>query len=345
MRPTTLLFRAAAVLLAAGAVISGPDASFAGDPYSDKDFTLRLPAAISRFATYGDVAGLGGASAGSKWSSSVNPASTAWIEDPPRNVVLGAQYTNVWFAHGMQFHVPAETATVNLGKFGYLTGSAAQIDTSRETMMNSGLDFHMAGDLGYLSWAKKFQNDWAAGFTFTYTKSVSRMFMGNFEVAKSNSDSYGIRGGILKQIVPSFLAGLVVDYGWSSDRTSVAFPPARLEDSTRQLIVHPGISYEYMKNGTIYLDYEFGTFWNDTGRLNVHRILGGVEHGITDWLFLRAGTAIDPGVGAAAWTGGIGIYPTKWLSIDVAYQYDMFPELREEFGRSNTFNVSISITF
>jgi len=39
--------------------------------FKDESLTLRLPAALSRFATYGDVAGLGGASAGSKWSSSV----------------------------------------------------------------------------------------------------------------------------------------------------------------------------------------------------------------------------------------------------------------------------------
>jgi hypothetical protein len=36
---------------------------------NDKSLSLRLPAAMSRFATYSDVAGVGGASAGSKWSS------------------------------------------------------------------------------------------------------------------------------------------------------------------------------------------------------------------------------------------------------------------------------------
>ena len=71
----------------------------------------------------------------------------------------------------------------------------------------------------------------------------------------------------------------------------------------------------------------------------------GVEHGITDWFFLRAGTTIDPAIGANAWTAGIGCYPTKWLSLDIGYQYDMFPELRDEFGRSSALNVSVSITF
>ena len=48
------------------------------DGFDEKDFSLRFPAALSRFSSYADVAATGGASAGSKWQSSVNPASIAW---------------------------------------------------------------------------------------------------------------------------------------------------------------------------------------------------------------------------------------------------------------------------
>ncbi len=40
----------------------------------DKDFGLRLSAALTRFSRYPDSAGLAGAGAGSPWSSSPNPA-------------------------------------------------------------------------------------------------------------------------------------------------------------------------------------------------------------------------------------------------------------------------------
>ena len=49
--------------------------------------------------------------------------------------------------------------------------------------------------------------------------------------------------------------------------------------------------------------------------------------------------------GNAAWTAGLGIYPTKWFTIDIAYQNNMFPELAPEFGRSQTLSVSLGFTF
>jgi len=345
MRPVQRSSRALVVACAAVALLSAWTAAFAGD-YEDKDFSLRFPAAMTRFATYGDVAGIGGASGGSKWSSSINPASTAWLKDPPRNLCLSQQYTRLWFGNGTSFDVPAESVTVDAGPLGFFTGAAAQISTNRETMKNNGLDFYFAGDLAQLLWAKRFSKDLGAGFAFTYSKAVSRLSMGGFEVAKANCDSYAIRGGALYQFADRFLTGLVLDYGWSSDRTVVAgAPPLKICDSTRQFLVRPGVSYEYMEDGTVYLDYQFGTFSNDMGRMDVHRVLLGVEHGITKWLFLRAGTALDPVIGSSSVTCGIGFYPASWFSLDVGYQYDMFPELREEFGRSHALNVSVGFTF
>ena len=43
--------------------------------FEEVDLSLRFPAALSRFSSYADVAAVGGASAGSKWGSSINPAS------------------------------------------------------------------------------------------------------------------------------------------------------------------------------------------------------------------------------------------------------------------------------
>jgi len=314
-----------------------------GGDVDDKDFSLRFPAALSRFATYGDVAAIGGASAGSKWSSSTNPASTCWQEDPPRKLSVCGQYSLLDFQQGTNFCVTSESVTVDTGIPGFFTGSAAQVVTNRETM-SDGTGFYFAGDLDQLLWSKKLSKDWAVGSAFTYTKSVARMYLGSMEVVKSNSDSYGIRGGVLNRVADNLLAGLVIDYGWSSDRTSMV-PDVRLCDYTRQLLVRPGVSYDYMKNGTVYLDYQFGTFYNDMGRLNVHRICGGVDHGFTDWLFVRAGTTIDPSFGAASWTCGVGFYPASWFSLDVGYQYDMFPEIKSEFGRGQTFTVSIAFTY
>jgi hypothetical protein len=71
-------------------------------------------------------------------------------------------------------------------------------------------------------------------------------------------------------------------------------------------------------------------------------MFAGIDHRIVDALFIRAGVALD-NHGNASYTGGLGIYPTKQLSIDVGYQYDMFPEIQSEFGRSQLVSISIGI--
>ena len=163
-------------------------------------------------------------------------------------------------------------------------------------------------------------------------------------------------GGLLLARIPNeiadkLLGGLVLEYGWSRDRTcykaipAYGMPESHVDDATRQFLVRPGITWEYMKDGMVYLDYEFGTFWNDTGTLNVHRVYAGVEQGVFEFIFPRVGVTVDPGIGRCSWTTGVGFYPAKWMSVDVAYQYNMFPEITEDFGRSHTFNISVSITF
>ena len=341
------------VYLLVAAAVSGlaiPSVSLAGD-YKHKDFSLRFPAAMTRFSTYGDVAGVGGASAGSRWSSSINPAATAWLDvEGPMQMCASGQYAEVSFGCGLEVGVFAESLTVDADKYGTFLVAAGQIKSDQATM-KSGFEYYWAGDMLQLQWAKKFSDDWALGFAFSYTKSVVRNKLGTVPIAKSNSDSYVVRAGALRKITDKWLAGIVVDYGWSRDRTCWYAIPAwgiaesHTYDRTRQILVRPGVSWEYMKDGTVYLDYQFGTFWNDTGRLNVHRIYGGIEQGFFEWVYPRVGFTWDPARGSWAYTCGMGFYPTKWLSVDVAYQYDMFPELSEDFGRAHVFNVSVSLTF
>ncbi len=337
-------------MLAAVALLGICNMATGGD-YKDKDFSLRFPAAMTRFAMYGDVAGVGGASAGSKWASSINPAAIAWLDlEGPLQTCVSGQYSKVWFDNGTEFDVFTESVTIDADWWGtYLVGAAQAKSNQRD--MRNGYDFDFSTDIFQVQWAKKLTETWALGFTFNYSKAIVRNNLGSIPIAKSNSDSYLIRLGTLHGITEKLLAGLVLDYGWSRDRTNYYAIPAfnmpeeHVYDNTRQFLARPGISFEYMKDSTVYLDYEFGTFWNDTGTLNVHRIRTGVEHALLEWVYPRAGVTLDPAVGSCSWTCGVGFYPAEWLSIDVAYQFDMLPEIAEEFGRSHTFNISVSLTF
>lgn len=320
--------------------------------FKDESLTLRLPAALSRFATYGDVAGLGGASAGSKWSSSVNPASVAWESVPgDLHLAFSPQYSSLAFENGSRLDVCAEAFTWDLGELGVIQPSLAQVRSNTATT-RQGLDFRMDMDYAQVQWARRFGDDWAFGANLNFAKSETRYDLGplDLDVSESSGETYGFRLGTLHRPAPRLLAGLVFDYAFSPGRTTLfdfmgtGVGNVRLKDTTHQYVLRPGVSYEYAKDSAVYADYQYGAFRDETGHLEVHRFYMGVDHRVRDWLFLRGGTAMDVR-GNTAWAVGLGIYPSERVSIDVGYQQDMFPELEPEFGRSKTLTISVSITF
>jgi len=344
--------RRAAPWVSSALLLAGLAAPVLAKGFEDESLSLRLPAALSRFATYGDVAGLGGASAGSKWASSINPASVAWepIAGDLR-LAFSPQYSNLAFENGSRLDVFAEAFTWDLGEFGVIQPSLAQVRSNAATT-RQGLDFRMDMDFAQIQWAKRFGDDWALGANVNFTKSETRYDLGplDIDVSESDGETYGFRLGTLHRPAPRLLAGLVFDYAFSPGRTTLfdfmgtGVGDVRVKDTMHQYLLRPGVSYEYAKDSAVYADYQYGAFRDGSGHLEVHRFYTGVDHRVYDGLFLRGGVAMDVR-GNTAWAVGLGIYPTERLSIDVGYQQDMFPELEPEFGRSKTLTISVGITF
>lgn len=336
------------------------------DGYEDKDFSLRFPAALSRFSSYADVAAVGGASAGSKWQSSVNPASTAWQNLPGSyRISLNPQYSAIMFDEGTNLHVISESVTKQFEKFGTLQVSLAQVRSNERAQIAPppldaviaamALDYKFAYDMNYaqVQWGKHVTEDFALGLNFNYSSSDVTYKIGTDTFADSTSDSYGVRAGALYRLAKNLLGGIVVDYSQSPSTTKTYWsligappdvPPDEIvKDTTKQFMVRVGPSYEYMKDSTLNLDYQYGSFKNDMGTMEVHRMFAGIDHRIIDALFIRGGFAVD-NEGNKSWTAGLGIYPFKQLSIDVGYQYNMFPEIKSEFGRSQLVSISLGLT-
>jgi hypothetical protein len=331
------------------AVCVAAERAQAGD-FDQKELSLRLPAALSRFSPYGDVASVGGASAGSKWSSSVNPASSAWTPIPGNlHLSFSPQYSQVPFREGTRLHVAAEAITWQTDAYGTFQPALAQARTNKTTT-RQGLDVRMDIDLVQIQWARKIAEDWAFGANFNFARSRTRFDLGPADVSDSRGETYGWRLGALRRISDGLLAGLVLDYAFSPTRTTLhdflglGVGDVRIRDTVHQFAIRPGISYEYRKDSAIYLDYQYGAFHDDTGRLQVHRFMLGVDHGFTTWLFGRGGVALDT-EGNVSWTAGLGIYPCERVTFDIAYQNNMFPELEPEFGRSHTIVFSVGIAF
>jgi hypothetical protein len=318
-----------------------------GDGYDDEDFSLRFPAALSRFSSYADVAAVGGACAGSKWQSSVNPASTDWQSLPGRyHVSMNPQYSAIVFEEDTVLQVASESITQDLESYGSFIVAFAQVRSNEENT-RQGIEFSNDMNYAMIQWGKKFTDDLALGANLNYSSADVENNVGGAKLADTSSDSYGIRLGALYHMAGKLLGGLVLDYGWSPSETMIydifgmGIGDVCIHDTTRQFLLRAGPSYEYRKDSAVYVDYQYGYFNNDMGTMRVHRMLAGVDHRIVDFLFIRGGLALDDD-GNESYTGGLGIYPTKELGIDIGYQYDMFPEIDPEFGRSQAVTLSLS---
>lgn len=338
------------LLTAAVAVAAANVRPALGQVTGDDPFSLRLPAALGRFSSYGDVAAVGNASAASKWPSSVNPAAADWLDIPgKRPVALSPQYSNIAFEEGTRIQVATEAATVSLGKWGTIQPAFAQAWSNRATT-RQGLLFDFDLRRYQMNWGKRINEDAAVGAGFQFSTSEVGYDLGSMTISKSRSDAYGFTLGTLNRVKGPLLAGAVMQYSFSRDRTKMFAIPAfgvpeeHLRDTTHEFTFRPGLSYEYLKDSMVLLDYQFASYFNHEGSVWANRVYGGVDHRIFDWLFVRGGIAMDTG-GHAALTCGVGIYPCKAFTIDLGYQENMFPEIREEFGRSRTLTVSLGFSF
>ena len=183
----------------------------ASSDYDRESFTLRLPAALSRLATYGDVAASGGASAASKWESSINPASCATQPRKGRRVNLSGQVVGIWFEEGTRFRLTSEAVTVDAGELGVFLPAIAQIRTNSTTGL-SGLDFELEGSYYQLQWGKRVSETTAVGITLAYSRSESHFKLGSVDVTKADGPSYTARLGLLHEATEKVRVGLVCEY-------------------------------------------------------------------------------------------------------------------------------------
>jgi len=323
-----------------------PSVLCADKDYEDKDFSVRLAPPFLRFT---EVSAAGGETVANRWSSAINPASAGWLDLPcEHGIVLAPYYSHIGFQEGTSLHVFGESLTWDTGKWGTFQPTLSQI-RSNDATNSQGLEFDYTVDTFQLQWAERY-GDWGVGATFNYAEAdVIHRFRG-IEVSKSTAESYRFRLGGLYEPAEKWLTGIVVEYGFAPyHATALQMSPfgpvtTRMRDTARHFVLRPGISYEYAQYSTVFLDYQYGTFWNERDRLNSHRLSAGVDHRLLDWLFVRTAASVDAR-GNTGWSCGLGAYLSRQCSIDLGYQYDMHPELRPEFGRSQVFQANFSLRF
>jgi hypothetical protein len=318
---------------------------------SDADFSLRFPAATSRFASYADVAAMGGAQAASEWSSSSNPASATWPHDGRKYAdSFSPQFSALRFDKGTNLNVYSEALTLDAKGWGVFLPAAAQIHSNHEVDRN-GLGFKYDAYYYQMQWGKMIAKNWAIGANFNLTHSDVRYDFADIGIARSRGETYDFRLGVINQVLPRLRAGFVFDYSFSPTITDFYNPlgpgsaTLQSKDTTHEFLVRPGIVWEYSKGSSLYLDYQGGFFSNRTGALWVNRFPIGIEQMvIKDILYLRAGATFDT-TNQVSPTAGLGLTLGDRGSIDLAYQYNMFPEIRSEFQTAQSFVLSLGIGF
>lgn len=317
--------------------------------FAGEDFSLRLPAALSGFSAYADVAAKGGSSAAAKFGSSVNPAALGWSFPLAYEGGVSVQYSNLGFDEGTRLQFLSTSILADLHDFGTIRFSFGQVTSNDRTIRDAPLIFNYDLLGARVDWAKRWGSV-ALGASVSYSESETIFRTRAFHFANAERRTTIARFGALWQPSPPWIVGVMGDLGYAPTQTERATPTAlglvRSEgnDITRQFVLRPGIAYEWQDNALIHLDYQYGRFWNDTGTFEVNRFTAGADLPLARFFFVRGGVAVDTR-GDFGWTAGFGFYPRKGLTFDFAYQHDVFPELHREFGHSRTLNASVSVQF
>ena len=278
----------AAALFLAFSTASGESA--AADDAAD--FSVRLPAALSRFSGAGDVAGVGGASAGSSYASGINPASLDWQVALDQPLTISPQLSSIRFDRGPRLDVGSFSVTRNMEGAGTVQLIGATI---RNNGKQEGDFLLLQGDVVELQWGKKLSDELAIGVNVNYTRFNTKAGMGGFKVVDGDSTTRGLRAGLLWSVSKKMLAGLVVEHAGS--RTAAdQFDPGcfclmPVSDKGQSNLARAGLSYEYADQSSLYVDYLASRFSSSAAALYVKTVFAGVEHRVVPGVFLRGGLA------------------------------------------------------
>jgi hypothetical protein len=316
----------------------------------DTGFGLRFTSALSRFSRYPDLAGLGGAGGGSPWSSSPNPASSGMNPAVgPSRFGASAQYALATFQEGTDVHVGAVSASWDACTWGVWQPSFLAVRSNRAET-SDGLTFGWEAVGAELQWATKLAPWTSVGVNLSVLDSETQFDLGPAAVSDSTSTTYAARFGILHKLSGCFVAGVSTELSVAPSTTllhdvlGLGTGDVRVDDHTRGLVVRPGLYTFLTKDLTLYAEYVFSRFADDTGALVNHRAAAGLDLTVIQGLYVRAGAVVDRW-GNLSGTLGLGVAPSESVMIDLSWQVNMFPEIEPEFGRGDTFGLGLTVLF
>ncbi len=320
--------------------------SVAADDYEDDDISLRMASAFIRFT---EVSAFGGETVANRWSSAINPASADWTKLPQcRGLLVAPYWSRLNFDSGMELDIYGEAGAWDTRRAGTFVPTVSQL-RSNDVPDRTGLGFDYETDTLQLMWGKRC-GCWAVGAMANYNESTVIQRAGAVEVRRSEAETWRFRVGGLYEPRCKWMLGLVAEYGWSPYTYEALFPtpvgpvPISGDDTLRQHILRGGVSYEYKPLCSAFLDYQYASFESDAGTLSVHRVQGGVQHRVAEFLWLRGGLSTDH-FGNVGGLVGLSAAFARWGQVHFGYQHNMHPDLVTDFGDAEVFQLTLRLDF
>ncbi len=105
-----------------------------------------------------------------------------------------------------------------------------------------------------------------------------------------------------------------------------------------------GISYWFNNEWQVFADYQHATFENPAGDLSIDQHFTGASTPFSKVIYGRLGYIIDEDSNESS-TISFEIYPNDSIGFEISRQHSIFPEIEQEFGKSDLVNISACFLF
>ncbi|MEX0774772.1 MAG: outer membrane beta-barrel protein [Phycisphaeraceae bacterium] len=332
---------------------------------NDEPFGFRFNMALDRVSVYTDVLGRQ-ASAAHPLGSSHNPGAKDFLRKEPFtfNVVGGVTTNQVAFERGAWIE-----SIVGVGSYRFPEPTKGTInviyvrsDTQDGTILNG--DLFLRNNKVGVAYGYQINESLGVGGNVTFTDTQLDIIqpttiagLGTF-TSQVESESLGVdfQLGVLYALNEQWSVGLTGGAGWAwSDDVVSIFTPAppfgagtitlTTTNLTESVNIRGGVGYRPKEFLGIYADLQYLHFEDDdNGTADVARAFLGGEMFLPGPMALRVGTSLDT-AGNASIGANIGYYGFKHVALELAYQYNAFPEINREFGHAHLVSFGLIFLF
>ena len=250
-------------------------------------FSIRFDAALSRYGNYGDVLGVGGASTGSTFSSSSNPASTV-VRNQKNNVLtISPQFTNITFDNDHELNLSIIGGTLRVNDTQKIEYGIAAVDSSSARRRGdlAGSAFTLEASLYAVGWSGAIgdrnqcgESSHFVGVSYSNQRTDTLLLFGVNAVVSDVGDSNSISLGYLHHTRVgdagssetvcnensnrnNLALGITLSLGESDTiRTSMISSSGNSESSNQSLRL--GAGYRIGQGRYLYSDLQYGQYEN-----------------------------------------------------------------------------------